>query len=245
MYCFVGDLAGFQNIVLNLPLEQQYIRINQWIDLVKSAAERCDITNFKLISDTIVATTDESPAGLEKLVKFSKILLEEGLALKLPLRGAISFGEVRWTDHIIFGKAVIDAYQLASNQNWLGVSFQIGFTVPLQLHRSDSVVIYPTPLKKGWIGLMPAVTWEIPPVESLMKMTLGDGLTKPDEFMEWGYGDKIHNTVIFSLYLQTIKKIEKETAQRIDVSQFYGLSPLAVVEYVIKGTDIKTLIVKK
>jgi hypothetical protein len=240
MYCFFGDLAGFQNIVCYLPLDQQETRINQWIELVESAARRCEITNVKLISDSIVATTDGTPSGLEKLVKFSKILLEEGLRLKLPLRGAISQGEVKWTEHIVFGKAVIDAYQLASNQNWLGVSFQMGISIPPNFYKKDGVVVYPTPLKKGWIGLMPVVTWEIPPVETLMKNTLGNGLTKPDQFMEWDYADKINNTMIFSLYLQAIKKIENETAERIDVSKFWGMSPLTIVENVIKDSTIIT-----
>ncbi|MCK9631367.1 MAG: hypothetical protein M0R30_06960 [Methanoregula sp.] len=123
MLCFVGDLAGFQNIVRNLPLSDQETRIKQWIDLVESTSLKCEICNVKLISDTIVATTDETFQGLEKLIKFSKILLEEGLRTKLPLRGAISRGEVKWTEQIVFGKAVIEAYQLASNQNWLGVTF--------------------------------------------------------------------------------------------------------------------------
>jgi len=190
MYCFVGDLAGFQNIVRNLPLNQQQIRINQWIELVKSAAERCGIPNFKLISDTIVARTDETQAELEKMVKFSKILLEEGLTLKLPLRGAISQGEVSWTDQIVFGKAVINAYQLASNQNWLGISIQTGIQISPELYRIDSVVLYPTPLKKGRIGLMPVVTWKIPQVGSLMKMTLGDELATQGKVIEWNYADK-------------------------------------------------------
>jgi hypothetical protein len=239
MYCFFGDLSGFQNIVRNLPLDQQEARINQWIELVESAARRCEIINVKLISDSIVATTGETPAELEKLIKFSRILLEEGLRLKLPLCGAISQGEVKWTEHIVFGKAVIDAYQLASNQNWLGISFQYAFKIPTALYKIDNIIVYPTPLKKGLIGLAPVVCWEIPSTELLMKSTLGDGLTRPDEFMEWHYADKIHNTAIFSLYLKAIKKIEKETEERIDVSKFHGMSPLMIVENVLNSSKLE------
>lgn len=238
MYCFVGDLAGFQNIVLYLPLDQQEVRINQWIDLVKSAAQRCEISQFKLISDTIVATTDETPSGLEKLVKFSKILLEEGLDLKLPLRGAISQGEVKWTEQIVFGKAVIDAYRLASNQNWLGVTFNYNFQLPPSMWDIDKVVVYPSPLKKGKVGLLPVVSWEMPPVSALIKMTLGEGLTNPDEFVEWDYFEKMNNTAIFSLYLKSIKKIERETKKRVNISHYQGISPLEVIEHIIEGHPI-------
>jgi hypothetical protein len=90
-------------------------------------------------------------------------------------------------------------------------------------------------LKKGKIGLMPVVTWEIPPVNDLHKMTLGGGLTTDKEFLEWNYFDKMNNTAIFSLYLKSIKKIERETGKIVDVSKYQGISPLGVIEHVIEG----------
>jgi hypothetical protein len=235
----VGDLSGFQNIIKNLPLDQQEERINQWIDLVQSTSHQFQIDQVKLISDTIVATTDEKPAGIEKLINFSKGLLEKGIKSKLPIRGAISQGEVKWSEQIVFGKAVVDAYQLASNQNWLGVAFQNPFKIPPSLFNIERVVVYPTPLKKGWMGLAPVVSWEIPSTELLMKSTLGDGLSRPDEFMEWHYADKINNTAIFSLYLKAIKKIETETEERVDVSKFHGISPMTIVENVLNNSKIE------
>ena len=57
-------------------------------------------------------------------------------------------------ENSIWKKAVIDAYQLASNQNWIGVSFQISFKVPPNFYKIDRVVVYPTPLKEvGFVWL--------------------------------------------------------------------------------------------
>ena len=235
MYCFFGDLSGFQNIVRNLPLDQQEKRINQWINLVESAARRCEISHIKLISDSIIAATDETPAELERLINFSKILLEEGLRSKLPLRGAISCGDVKWTEQIVFGKAVINAYELASNQNWLGVSFDYNFQFPESMGGIDTVIRYPTPLKKGKIGLLLVVTWQIPPVNDLFKMTLGDGLTIPTEFLEWNYFDKMNNTAIFLLYLKSLKKLEENTGKKVTIRHYYGTSPLELIEHTLDG----------
>ena len=238
MYCFFGDLSGFQKIVCNLPLERQETRICQWIELVETTATRCEITNVKFISDSIVATTDETPAELEKLVNFSKILLEEGLRLKLPLRGAISQGDVKWTEKIVFGKAVVDAYQLASNQNWLGVAFCDNFQFPDSMWDIGKVIPFPVPLKEGKIILLPAVTWNIPSSNLLLQMTTGRGLTKSGEYLEWNYFNKLNNTAIFSLYLKSIIKIEKDTGKKVNVRHFQGFSPLEVIEHIIEGHPI-------
>jgi len=36
------------------------------------------------------------------------------------MRGAISFGEVTWDKEITFGKAIVNAYNLENDQDWIG-----------------------------------------------------------------------------------------------------------------------------
>jgi hypothetical protein len=235
MYCFVGDLSGFQNIVRNLPLDQQDVRIKQWIYLVESTAKKCGVEVFKLISDMVIAITPENLDGIGILIKFSQILLEEGLQLKLPLRGAIAQGEVKMSDQIAFGRALVDAYQLATNQNWLGVSIShdvSGFETVCSI---EKLIIYPPPLKNGMMRLMPVVSWKIPPSNELIKLTLGAGLTRPNEIIEWDYVNKINNTVIFSLYLKVLMETEKITGKRVNTSKFFGFTPLEIIEHKIDG----------
>lgn len=43
-----------------------------------------------------------------------------------PLREAIAFGDVSWADHISYGRAIIDAYYFANDQEWIGTICQNG-----------------------------------------------------------------------------------------------------------------------
>lgn len=235
MYCFVGDLAGFQNIVRNLSLEQQDVRIDQWVKLVESTASKCDLVDFRLISDMVIAITQEKPEGIDNLIKFSRILLEEGLQLRLPLRGAISQGDVKMSGQIAYGKALVDAYRLASNQNWLGVSIRNGVTGLKHLWDTKKLMLYSTPLKTGSMRPLPVVVWTIPPTKKLIELTLGEGLSYDGEEIGWDYTNKINNTVIFSLYLKLITETEKATGKKMEPSQIHVFTPLEVIEHKIDG----------
>lgn len=88
MYCYVGDLLGFKNIMLNLDPDEQSKRFDEWINLVNLGIEKFDLPKHQLVSDTIFAGADFNKYGLEKLVSFGKYMMEEGIAKSLPLRGA-------------------------------------------------------------------------------------------------------------------------------------------------------------
>ena len=70
MYCFVADLSGFQNIIRNLPLQDQDKRVAEWIKLIEDTANGCQLEEFSLIADTIVLITNEDEEGIEKLINF-------------------------------------------------------------------------------------------------------------------------------------------------------------------------------
>ena len=235
MYCFVGDLSGFQKIVQNLSLGQQDVRIKQWIDLVESTARKCDLADFKLVSDMVIAITQENPEGIDTLIKFSRLLLEDGLRFNLPLRGAIAQGDVKMSDQIAYGRALVDAYQLATEQNWLGVSVRHGVTGLKTIWDIEKLIVYPSPLKKGYTRLLPVVVWTIPPTTDLIKLTLGEGLSQDYDIIEWEYTNKINNTVIFSLYLKLLMENEKATRKKIEPSKFFGFTPLEIIEHKIEG----------
>ena len=85
-YCFVGDLLGFKNIILNLPPECQTKRIEEWIGFVQDSFKKFDLTHSELVSDTIFAETDLTKNGLKNLIGLSKCLLQEGIKLNFPIR---------------------------------------------------------------------------------------------------------------------------------------------------------------
>ena len=120
--CYVGDLLGFKNLLLNLPSNEQSKRVVDWIKLVEEGAKKFELPKYHLVSDTIFAGGENSRAGLEKLIDFSKYILESGTDLAFPVRGAITYGEVTWHPKVTFGRAIVEAFDLANNQEWIGTS---------------------------------------------------------------------------------------------------------------------------
>jgi hypothetical protein len=105
MYCYVGDLLGFRDMILNLEEEMQEERVEEWIQFVEVARSKYrNITHSHLVSDTIFIGAEANQNGLGELLHFSKNLLEDGVSKGFLLRGSITFGKVKWDDRITFGK---------------------------------------------------------------------------------------------------------------------------------------------
>ena len=221
-YFFVADVLGFSNIVRNSNDVDLVARIKKWTTLVDSLAEQHGIDNIQLISDTIFAHTDSSSDGLKKMIEFSRSLLNQGVSQSLPIRGAITHGEFEW-GRLTYGKAVIDAHELETNQNWIGVS--CGSLPHLADHWGfDSIIAYPTPLKVGSIKIHPVVDWSVPLTKDLTKYLTDGDLTHNEEVIQWALGEKLNNTVQFSVY----KSLIRQSKSRPD--KFYGISSMEVIE---------------
>src|SRR3954463_5220031 len=95
-YFFLGDLLGFSKLITNLGPEAADERVHSWTDLLDEVSRTAGVSRMQLISDTVFAATDATEVGLERLVRFSRIVLELGVARSLPVRGAISFGTFTW-----------------------------------------------------------------------------------------------------------------------------------------------------
>lgn len=135
------DILGFKNVVENnthedllelyndsLPFSLELL--DKYFPFIYStitpAAEQTAISiKAFLISDSLILIQDEfTERGLTYIIAESQILLGSCLFDGIPLRGAISFGEVtmqatNWGTTIV-GKALTNAYLLESKQNWSG-----------------------------------------------------------------------------------------------------------------------------
>lgn len=210
-YCYVGDLLGFKNIILNLESDKQCRRVDSWIEFVDKGADKFGIQNYHLISDTIFAIAN-GPHGLETLLDFSKYMLEEGLKKSFPLRGGITFGEVNWRPHVVFGKAIIEAFDLANRQNWVGTSCDLDSSCMHGLWDMDRVILYIPPMKNGMAKFMPVSSWDMPSCNKVLSNMSIEGLSSKHDIGEWKKLDVIHNTQIFSLYLKMRKQFCDEFA---------------------------------
>lgn len=232
-YCYVGDLLGFKNIILNLEQHEQAKRVKEWIDLVTNSAERFKIFDFQLVSDTVFAVTNNELSGLETLLDFSRYMLEEGIKKSLPLRGAISIGDVNWNSHIKFGKAIIEAYNLANRQEWIGTSCEMNLPHLESLWDVNNVIKYPVPMKNGLVEYRPVVSWNIPSYETLKFRLNSRGLEPIDNRITFDFANKLNNTIIFSLYLTMLRErtANSNGDKRINYFRSTGLpDPLQWIE---------------
>jgi hypothetical protein len=119
-YILCADIMGFSKLVDHLDCSILEDRINAWISLVIRTATECHLSKVRLLSDTVYVAVNNDKLELKKLIKFSKILLAEGIKIAIPMRGAISFGQYNWGE-LIYGKAVLAAHRLEKIQKWIGV----------------------------------------------------------------------------------------------------------------------------
>ena len=200
-YFLVVDLLGFSSLVSNLDLNELDQRIQNWVDLVEQVKKKNDVTDIQSISDTVFVKEEDSSEGLERLLRLARALLEHGIQQSFLIRGAITHGDVNW-GRLTSGKPVIEAHKLEKSLDWIGISCAPELPHLESFWSWDRVVLYPVPCKTGLIRLAPAVVWNIPNLQDLVAKTISNGLYKKEEALPWEWQSKIHNTLLFSKYLQ-------------------------------------------
>ncbi len=189
-YFLIADLLGFGSIVQNLSEESLSNRIETWVELIQGTATKLGVQHVQLISDTVFAATESSSEGLEKLIKFGSTLLNAGVPLSLPIRGAISHGEYSW-GKLTYGKAVIRGHELEAAQDWIGIGCENALPHLTSAWGRDSLVCYPLPMKRGAIRLHPVVAWEVPEFQVLIRFLSSDGLIREGDALGWELGQKL------------------------------------------------------
>jgi hypothetical protein len=220
-YCLVADILGFQKIVLNAPTTQREQRIAEWTELVKKEAERAGL-RYQLISDTVFAVVPRDEDGLRRILSFSRRLLEDGLRRHFPLRGAVAAGEVAWSDELVHGPALVEAYRLETAQDWIGMLCDAD-----DAHEEgcrDLLVAYPVPMKSGFVQLQTALRWNVPTSVEISQMTVGGNLTRPGDTLEHSWFRKMTNTALFGAYLRLIDLCGAPS------SHFVGYTSLQLIE---------------
>ncbi|MFA6371711.1 MAG: hypothetical protein WCW68_03710 [Methanothrix sp.] len=244
MFCYVGDLLGFRNINFRLQQKAQSKRIRQLKRLVEDGIEEFSIPHHNLLSDTIFAGEKASIDGLTNILGFSQFMLEKGIEKALPLRGAVSFGDATFGDKNVHGKAIIQAYEHAEKQNWIGTSCTSWKGEPLKMLNEiwdfEKVFVYPVPMKEGKVIHLPAVSWKVPQFKDLRINTIIKGLVTK-KYMDWNYDYKIQNTIMFSIYL---KCINAGVINHRNPSKYPGDQPISHICSCIDEYVIETLLLR-
>jgi hypothetical protein len=228
-YFLTADLLGFGSIVKNSDDGELSSRVANWIELVKRAAAGANLCNrIQLISDTVFVAADSTTDGLASIIRFARELLTSGARSSLPIRGGISHGTFEWGE-LTYGKAVIEAHQLESRQNWIGVACCPGIPHVDQLWGEDGLVCYTPPLKSGQIQVMPVVVWDVPSFDELWKSLCSNGLVKKGEVLAWPWAEKVTNTVEFENYLYILR------GKQGTYEKFHGFLPIQTISANLKG----------
>lgn len=202
-YFLFADVLGFTSLATNLNHESLDERLDEWTSMVELIQQGTDILRAEMVSDSILAMEDDSEACLDRLMKFAQLLLEQGVRNSLPIRGAIVRGDVTW-NRSLYGRAVIDAVNIEKSQDWIGVACQPGLSVDWSW---DLVCVYPIPRKTGMVQLAPAIIWNIPEREQLIRNCTGQDLMKKGEHLSWNVYSKLRNTLAFSSYVRDAKEL--------------------------------------
>ena len=90
----------------------------------------------------ILYTTDESALSYRALDSFIRYFIVTLISKKIPIRGAMSFGELYADDAhgLYFGKALIEAYKISESQDWIG--FVLCETASCQLKKVGLPICY-------------------------------------------------------------------------------------------------------
>jgi hypothetical protein len=222
-YFLVVDILGFKKLIKNLSHKELICRIDSWVSLVNKEMQSFTKCRYQLLSDTLFIGSDNTEDGLKSLITLSKSLLLKGLANKIPIRGAITFGKYEWGS-LIYGEAVVEAYSLEQQQDWIGISCANHLPHIESFWGIDGVICYPAPVKEDPIQLRPVVDWEVPKFDTLCKQTLGSGLTDEHESLTWSWGVKITRTTEFRIYRNIIQN------KQMPAEKFQGYLPIQIIE---------------
>lgn len=156
VYITMCDILGFKDIITENTFETAQEIMQSFVGACEFAAAHgqtalyeidgkivhiVDRDNIKvsmnLFSDTVVLWThDNSVASFFDLLRATQLLFNRCLTIGLPIRGAISSGNLyassfemnapdispahSITENVMFGKALINAYKLEKKQEWSG-----------------------------------------------------------------------------------------------------------------------------
>ena len=197
-FCYVCDVLGYKNILINLPLGDQLKRISDWNNLINEGLNKFSLCEYMINSDTMFVSSENTKENLKNLLNFSKYMLTEGTKRCFPIRGAIAFGDVVLDreKQLVYGKAAANAYNLMEEQDWIGTCCEPNLPLVDGLWDFALVFVYPAPMKGGHVVNCPVVAWDIPRYADLRRSTIRLGLTNETDDMSWKYANRIQNTMI-------------------------------------------------
>jgi hypothetical protein len=123
-FCYL-DLLGFTSLVHDKNIERVIPLYKQALEHLKQHAKpkkRLGVI-YSWFSDTfIIYSRDDSEREFSYVEQVGRLFFQKLILHKIPVRGAITHGALysQSSENIFVGPALIDAYNYAEKQTWLG-----------------------------------------------------------------------------------------------------------------------------
>lgn len=139
-------------------------------------------TNVLSISDTIALfTSGPAEIAIEIHAKICSWLLEYAFKQKIPLRGAISYGEYSIKENIMLGYAVDEAASWHEKTDWIGVILTPSAKFAVGTNKLQSITTYDQiPFKSSIKNLNLCVDWSYQDKADLFKIIQSKGPHTPE-----------------------------------------------------------------
>lgn len=136
------DILGFKSLIekedQSLELELLKSKITEVISKLDAEIEKHDACiDYQFYADTfIIISKNDRINDYPSLIRVSKNFINACIYNRIPIRGAISFGDVQLGHQkkIIIGKAFLEAHVYGEDQNWIGLILTPSATNQLNLH---------------------------------------------------------------------------------------------------------------
>lgn len=147
------DILGFKSIINNdnesVKLGVLKSQIDEVIDdLKKNVANFDESVGYLFYADTFIIFSKSAKINdYPGLISVSKNFMSNCIYKRLPVRGAISFGEITvgHDKKILLGKAFSESYDYGEDQNWLGLILTPSASAELKVHNLE-------PTRHGFIN---------------------------------------------------------------------------------------------
>lgn len=211
------DILGFKALIKNEDLKFIADKYRELLKIIEKAVAHVNNNTCKyyVFSDSIMLiSNDDSEDAFLDLIRFAWRVLQLSIFYKLPIRGGISYGKIYFNEskNIFIGQAIVDAVQLESKQEWIGImldekvseKYENIFSKERYLGEfyDDLLCKYRVPLKNGIYSMSRVINWRINViVESGIKHYLETDSDRED------VKRKMHNTLLFSKSIRNTGKI--------------------------------------
>jgi hypothetical protein len=224
----VFDVLGFQNFVEGHQLREAVISLGAKVKEAIAAASfagwyagtnppvpapetrRCESVTF---SDTIILyAPDDSAASFHAILAASRDLLEVAFGWAIPLRGAITRGELcAFADKsVIVGRGLVRGYVVEQKQDWAGAIIDpdldlnaagVGqFVGPLQ--NTGILVRYKAPMKAGPVKECLCIDWNRR--AKYTDVEIAKAFEEAGGVREWDVARKRNATLEFARFCRTV-----------------------------------------